>query len=48
MITMPAQIQTSAKMVSAWEWNIVAKNHIRNPVVFKVLNAMAMEHASLP
>ena len=47
MIAMPVQSKTSVVTASAWVSNTLVKNSIRSPVVFKVLNALAMDRAGL-
>ena len=47
MIAMPVQSKTSVVTASAWVSNTLVKNSILSPVVFKVLNALAMDRAGL-
>ena len=47
MTAMPVHIMTSVVTASAWVSNTVVKDSIRSPVVFKFLNALAMDCAGL-
>ena len=47
MTAMPVQSKTSVIAASAWVSNTVVKNSTLSPVVFKVLNALAMDRAGL-
>ena len=47
MTAMHVQSKTSVIAASAWVSNTVVKSSIRSPVVFKVLNALAMDRAGL-
>ncbi len=47
MITMLARSKTFVKTASVWVSNTAVENRIRSPVVYKVLNASAMEHVGI-